>query len=298
VADDATAGVATATVQWRDGAAWRTIARQSAGDGAGTMAVDVSTLPDGERTFRLLVADGAGNAAARTLIARVSVAGTASDALARLRGARLTLAVPGSRVQRRGPRRVLVRRIGLGATVTITGRLRDAHGRAIAGAEIHARGHRGALAGQAVTDRAGRFRMTARPAAGALLRVGVPAGRELLPARASADVRVEVRPRVSFVASATTAAAGQEVRFSGRLRPAPGQIGLGSRKGVVLEWLDPVRRTWRPVVNARIRRDGTFAIPWSFALSGLRIPMRVTVPAEVGWPLLPARSRVIRVAVS
>jgi hypothetical protein len=58
-----------------------------------------------------------------------------------------------------------------------------------------------------------------------------------------------------------------------------------------------VRRAWRPVVNAQIRRDGTFAIPWSFTLRGLRIPMRATVPAEVGWPLLPIRSRVITVAV-
>ncbi len=110
-------------------------------------------------------------------------------------------------------------------------------------------------------------------------------------------VIVEVRPRVSLTASSTAAAAGQEVLFTGRLIPAPADIGLGSRKGVVLEWLDPVRRTWRPVVNARIAKNGTFAIPWSFALRGLTIPMRASVPTEVGWPLLPARSGVIRVTV-
>jgi hypothetical protein len=102
---------------------------------------------------------------------------------------------------------------------------------------------------------------------------------------------------VSLAVSSSETAVGQEVRFIGRLVPAPAQLGLGSRKGVVLEWLDPVRRTWRPVVNARIRSDGAFAIPWSFALRGLTIPMRATVPAEVGWPLLPARSGVIRVTV-
>ncbi len=85
--------------------------------------------------------------------------------------------------------------------------------------------------------------------------------------------------------------------FSGRLFPAPADIGLGSRKGIVLEWRDPLRRTWRPVVNARIRRDGTFAIPWAFNLRGLTIPMRVSVPTEVGWPLLPVRSGVIAVTV-
>jgi hypothetical protein len=110
-------------------------------------------------------------------------------------------------------------------------------------------------------------------------------------------VVAEVRPRVSLSASATAAAAGQQVLFSGRLFPAPRDIGLGSRKGVVLEWRDPVRGRWRPVVNARIRADGTFAIPWSFTLRGLTIPMRVTVPTEVGWPLLRTRSGVIDVAV-
>ena len=35
----------------------------------------------------------------------------------------------------------------------------------------------------------------------------------------------------------------------------------------------------------------------AFALRGLTIPMRASVPAEVGWPLLPARSGVIRVTV-
>ncbi len=52
VAEDALAGVETATVQWRDGGAWRTLASQQASDGAGSMSVDVSSVPRGERTFR------------------------------------------------------------------------------------------------------------------------------------------------------------------------------------------------------------------------------------------------------
>jgi hypothetical protein len=110
-------------------------------------------------------------------------------------------------------------------------------------------------------------------------------------------VHVEVAPRLSVAASTRTTTPGQEVLFTGRLFPAPGDIGLGSRKGIVLEWRDPIRRTWRPVVNARLHRDGTFAIPWSFNVRGLTIPMRVSVPIEVGWPLLPVRSGVIDVAV-
>ncbi len=300
VADDELAGVETATVQWRDGSAWRTLASHRASDGAGSMAVNVSSVPLGERTLRLLVADAAGNVAARQGTARVNRGGagsTAADPFARLRSARMSVRVIGARWARHAGRRALVARIGIGRTVTIAGRLRDARARAIAGAEIRARGHRGVVVGRTLTRRDGRFRLVARPTAGGLLAIGVPAGRELLPSRGVPAVVIEVRPRVSLAASSSSAAAGQEVRFTGRLVPAPADIGLGSRKGVVLEWLDPVRGTWRPVVNARIRADGSFAIPWSFALRGLTIPMRASVPTEVGWPLLPARSGVIRVTV-
>ncbi len=300
VADDELAGVETATVQWRDGSAWRTLSSHRAADGSGSMAVDVSSVPLGERTLRLVIADAAGNVTARQGEARIDRGGagsTAADPFARLRSARMSLRVHGARPARHAGRRALVARIAIGQTVTISGRLRDSRARAIASAEIRARGHRGVVVGRTLTRRDGRFTLVARPRAGGLLTIGVPAGRELLPSRGVPAVVVEVRPKVSLAASAAAAAPGQEVLFTGRLVPAPADIGLGSRKGVVLEWLDPVRRTWRPVVNARIRADGTFAIPWSFALRGLTIPMRASVPTEVGWPLLPGRSGVIRVTV-
>ena len=299
VADDALAGVETATLQWRDGATWRTLAGQGASDGAGSMTVNASAVPLGHRVFRIVAADAAGNAAVRQGEARLERGGAgsaAADPTARLRNARLSLSVARARVGRVAGRRALIARIAAGGSVSVAGRLRDARGRPIAGAEIRARGHRGALVGRALTGRDGRFRLVARPLAGGPLRIGVPAGRELLPARAPAAF-VEVRPRVSLAASTATAWGGQEVQFSGRLFPAPADLGLGSRKGIVLEWRDPLRGTWRPVVNARINRDGTFAIPWTFNLRGLTIPMRVSVPTEVGWPLLPVRSGVIALAV-
>jgi hypothetical protein len=292
VAADALAGVATATLQVRDEAGWRTLATRRASDGAGSMAADVSSVLKGPQTFRLAAGDAAGNVATAERQVRLA----RRDAFARLRSARLSLAVPGARRGRIGGERALISRIAIGRTVTVTGRLGDARGRAIAGAEVRARGHRGAQVGRALTRPDGRFRLVARPLAGGPLRIGVPAGRDLLPARAPAVV-LEVKPRVGLVASSRSPAPRQPVAFSGRLTPAPAELGLGARKSVVLEWHDPLRRTWRPVVNARIKADGTFAIPWSFNLSGLTIPMRVSVPAELGWPLLPVRSAVIAVAV-
>ncbi|MGE4030656.1 MAG: hypothetical protein AB7I08_10555 [Thermoleophilia bacterium] len=301
-ADDAHSGVATTTVQWRDGSAWRTLGTVAATDGPGSVTLDAGGLPAGHRSMRVLVTDAAGNAATRagaaTVSSRPGLGSTAGDPLERLRTARLSLTVAGARRSRAAGRTVLLRRLTAGATVTIRGRLTDRSGRAMGGSEVQARGHRGVLVGRALTRPDGRFTLVARPVAGGTLRVGVLMQGRLLPERASADLRLAMRPRLSLAASGTTAVAGGRILFSGRLDPAPRTLGLGGRKGVVLEWLDPVRRTWRPVVNGRIRPDGTFAIPWTFGVRGLTIPMRVTVPGEVGWPLLPVRSGVIPVRVS
>jgi len=300
VAEDAHSGVATATVQWRDGTAWRTLASEKATDGAGSIVVDTMAIPEGERPMRLLVADAAGNTSVRSGTATIAGAGvgsTAGDPVGRLRGARLSVTIDRARPERRGSRPVLVRQVITGARVRISGRLLDRAGKGIVGAEIQVRDQRGRLIGRALTRARGRFVVDARPVGGGIVRVGVAAGRLLLPRRAAVDLRLEVRPAIALGVSSSTVGVGEQVLFSGRLRPSPADLGLGARKGIVLEWLDPVRRIWRPVVNARIRSDGTFAIPWTFGLGGLTIPMRVVVPAEVGWPLLPVRSGVIRMRV-
>jgi hypothetical protein len=265
------------------------------------MTVDASALPNGQQTVRLVIADAAGNVTSRTGTVEISGAGVgsiASDPLGRLRSAHLRVRVPGARVQRTRRGAVLVRRVGAGAAVAIRGVLLDRSGRAIVGAEVQARGHRGRVIGRGLTARGGRFSFTARPYAGGVVRVGVAVGRELLPRRADATVRLEVRPRLEFAASADTVFAGGTVLFTGRLSPGPGDLGFGARKTIVLEWLDPIRRTWRPVVNARLRKDGTFAIPWAFNLRGLTIPVRATVPQDAGWPLLAATSRSVMVRVT
>ncbi len=296
VADDAASGVATATIQWRQGSSWRTLARETARNGSGRVQVDGSMLPGGERTLRVVVADAAGNTAARAGDA-VVVGRATSDARDRARTGRLTLAVARARRERRGGRVVLVRRITSGQRLRITGHLRDASSQGIVGVEVQARGHRGTILARGLTRAGGAFTLDARPAAGGLVHVGLVGDRGLLPPRAAVDLRLEVRPRVTIAASRTLTRAGGQVIFSGRVVPAPRSLRIGAGKGVVLEWRDPVRRTWRPVVNGRLRRDGTFTIPWTFGVAGLTIPFRAAVPAEVGWPLLGRRSRVIRVRV-
>jgi hypothetical protein len=225
IADDAHAGVASATLQWRDAGGWRTLATDAAGEGAGTMLVDVGALPRGERALRLVVADGAGNVASRTgsvdVVHAGGVGSTAVDPLARLGSARLALRVDGGRAERRAGRRMIVRRIVAGRTLTIRGRLLTRGGGAIAGSEVQARGYRGRLVGRALTRRDGSFTLVARPIAGGVIRVGVLVRGRLLPRRAAVVVRAEVRPRLAVGASSTTVGLGQPVLFSGRITPAP-----------------------------------------------------------------------------
>jgi hypothetical protein len=79
--------------------------------------------------------------------------------------------------------------------------------------------------------------------------------------------------------------------------PGPGALGIPA-KNVVLEWRDPFRGTWRPMINGRVGLDGRARFRWAFNAGGFTVPVRVRLPAEPGWPTLPALSGAITVAVS
>ena len=87
-------------------------------------------------------------------------------------------------------------------------------------------------------------------------------------------------------------ARGRAITFKGKVGPAP-----GAAKGVVLEWRDPFRKQWRPVVNGKTRPDGSFAMSWKFQASGLTVPFRVRVPKEMGWPMEAGTSKSVTVRV-
>ena len=87
------------------------------------------------------------------------------------------------------------------------------------GTEIQVRDPRGRIIGRGLTRAGGRFAIDARPVGGGIVRIGVAAGRHLLPRRSSVDVRIEVRPSVGLSASSTAVVAGEQILFSGP--PAP-----------------------------------------------------------------------------
>jgi hypothetical protein len=261
--------------------------------GGFTIPAPAATQTAASSTTVVLAPDGA-----RSGEGLGSTGGSTADPHATLRRARLTVRVRGARTERFGGQAHYVSGLRFGRRLTVDGRLVRFDGRPLPGREILVRGYRDRTVGRAVTRRDGRFVVHARPDTSGVLKVGVPAGRELLPARASAGIRVSVRPLVSLRASRTRALAyGAPVRFTGRLSPAPGLIGGDPKKSIVLEWLDPIRGVWRPVLNARVRRDGGYRFAWRFTAKNLTIPMRVRVPVERGWPLESARSSIARVTV-
>jgi hypothetical protein len=283
---------------------WREVAAAPLGAGPQSVRIPLDGYAPGAYRLRVAACDAAGNVALATLAGGLRAGGgsgplgaaRAADPFDRLADGRLTLRAPGARVERARGRDVLVRRVRFGDALTVSGRLREATGAPARHARVEARGPGGRVVGRGTTGRDGRFRMRLRPDAGGPVRVGVPSGDGLFPVRPETALRVVVAPRIELRASDLHPAAGRSVIFSGRVLPAPSRVGARS-KGIVLEWLDPQRDSWRPVVNARTGADGSFRIPWDFGLGGLTIPLRVRVPEEGGWPLLPAVSEQVAVTV-
>lgn len=282
--------------------AWREVVERRLPSGRHRVALPLAGLTPGAYRVRVVACDPSGNrgsaVAGGLAVSSEDATGAGSpgaDAFARFRGSSLSLRVRGARVRQRGRQRTLVVRRSAGRRVVIEGRLLDRRRRPLGRVLLHARGHGGQRIGATRTGRDGRFRLRARPYASGPIAVGIPAGRHLIPRATSPRLRAVVAARVLLTAPRGRAVRGRAVTFSGRVLPSPARLGARGRKAVVLEWLDPLRLRWRPVVNGRTRNDGTFALRWTFGVTGLTIPMRVRVPAERGWPLRAGRSRVVRV---
>lgn len=292
------------------GLEWRELVSGRFGEGPQTVVLPLDGIAAGAYQVQVIACDAAGNTAAAETggllipagpgAGRVIVLGPGSPSpgagspavrsTRALRGARLRAAVVGAR------RAQPVRRLTFGRALLIAGRLVNRRGRGIARAVIEVRDRRGRTAGRVLTDGRGRFRLRAVPRRSGPLRVGVAVGRRLALAGRPV-VRVRLRPRIRLVASSHRALAfGRPIVLEGRVAPAPTAFAA-RRKRIVLEWRDPVRRAWRPVLNARTRADGRFRVAWRFGVRGYTIPMRIRVPAERGWALHPAVSRAVAIRV-
>ena len=271
---------------------WAEVATAPGGNGERSVVLPLEGFAAGAYRVRVTACDAAGNTTsvetAGILIGaqtQTAAAGAASRAGSRLTDATLTVAVAGAKTTQRDGGARYTLRVGYGTRVRITGRLTDAAGRPIAGEGVSARTAKGVIVASARTGADGRYAVTVLAEQSGVLSMGVAVDQSFLPEFPTADVRVLVLPRVNLNASSRTAVAlGAPIVFTGRLTPSPRARDLRG-KAIVLEFRDPVRRAWRPVVNARVRANGTFRIAWRFQARGQRIPMRVRVPAELGWNL-------------
>ena len=309
-ADDGRSGVERVRLQWLDGWTWRTVTERPASDGTGIVTIDTELIPDPSARMRVQVTDSAGNARSMEVdppgaapgrpASPSAPGGGASTPAAQMADAAregiLTLGITGGRPETVEGRSYRVATMKAGGRATVTGRLLNRQGQALAGFTMVAR-QGGVDIGVAITGPDGSFSLKASPIRSGPIDVGVPDGSKVVPVPTGPGVAVRLRATVTLMASATQARAkGAPVTFRGRMSPAPG--AEGGRKAIVLEWLDPFRKTWRPVVNSRASADGSFAIRWRFQASGLTVPFRVRVPRERGWLIEPGTSKVVRVRVA
>ena len=307
-ADDVRSGVERVRLQWLDGWTWRTVTERPASDGTGIVTLDPALIPDPEARMRVQVGDVAGNMRAME-VAMPEVARPATPSQPAAPGATtppgspkhmadearegiLTLGLERGSVEMIEGTEYRTTSITYGQAIVVTGRLVAKGGGPLAGFAMVAR-QSGRDVGSAVTGPDGSFRLRAVPRQSGPVDVGVPDGSSVVPIPSGPRVGVHVRATVTLMASSHEATAkGAPIVFRGKVAPAP-----GAAKAVVLEWRDPFRRKWRPVVNARTRADGSFTMSWRFQASGLTVPFRVRAPKEMGWPLGAGMSKNVTVRV-
>ena len=307
-ADDVRSGVERVRLQWLDGWTWRTVTERPASDGTGIVTLDPALIVDPEARMRVQVGDVAGNMRAMEVampeVARPATPnqpaapgpttppGSPKHMADEAREGILTLGLERGSVEMIEGTEYRTTSITYGQAIVVTGRLVAKGGGPLAGFAMVAR-QSGRDVGSAVTGPDGSFRLRAVPRQSGPVDVGVPDGSSVVPIPSGPRVGVHVRATVTLMASSHEATAkGAPIVFRGKVAPAP-----GAAKAVVLEWRDPFRRKWRPVVNARTRADGSFTMSWRFQASGLTVPFRVRAPKEMGWPLGAGISKNVTVRV-
>ncbi len=263
--------------------------------GPDAQAIVVDRARIGTQPIMIQVTDAAGNvgrSAPFTLTGSdpLSGAGSISDPREReLRSSRIDARVIGTHNT--------LRQVNFGHALTVAGTLSTVRMTPLPQTEIEVRDRTGAVLGRTLTRADGAFALRVVPRRNGSLRIGVPLGDELLPPGAVVGPKVQLVPRVTLRASARVArAGGPAVVFTGRMQPSPRSLGIAA-KNVVVEWRDPIRKTWRPMVNTQVTADGRVRVPWRFGAGGFTVPVRLRVPAERAWPTAAGLSRAVSVTV-
>ena len=255
---------------------------------AASVVLPLGTMANGDYQARLSVCDVAGNAATASVaftwtgnpdggltgaVARFVAMGVSSPGSATRRDV-LGTAVP---VVRRDYNRVF----------SLSGRLQRSDGSAFSHAPVELRDSTGVYAGGARTDANGLFSVSAKASIGGAWTLGT-VGSSVRVAVAWLEVRPLVAVRVRMTGH------GRVLVMTGSLRPSTRVAG----KAVQLQWFDRLTRRWRPALDGRVGADGRFRLTYRFVRSGrYRVPVRISVTADAGWPYLATNSRAVTITV-
>jgi hypothetical protein len=245
---------------------------------ARTLAFDTALLGNGTHSVRVMVEDAAGN---RTLSDPVTVTtrnGGQPNGKGATRFARLqTWFEDAGRSERT---------VSFGRTRSIAGRLTDAAGHAIGGAQLQVMsrdrrpGARWRSARSTTTSEKGRFRFGPRSGASRVFRFEYRAFTlDDLPA-ATADATLNVRAGVTLRVRPRNVRAFGQIKLSGRLRGGPGRRGVQVQLfAVALRGRDRV-----PGATVRVARNGGFQFRYRFrrTVAPATFPFQAVVEEQSG----------------
>ncbi|WP_217924778.1 carboxypeptidase-like regulatory domain-containing protein [Miltoncostaea oceani] len=169
-----------------------------------------------------------------------------------------------------------------GRPVAVSGRFLHASGRGLRGATVYLVDPKGFTAVTTRTDGRGRFTFKIRPRRSGTWRA-IALDRPLVVAPRVIQLRSLVKSRIG----SRSLRPGETLGVSGVIAPR----SAGRRKLVKLEWR--LGGGCRPRQLATADRRGRFALRYRFSpgTAAFRVPIRVVVPREKGWSLLPIVAR-------
>jgi hypothetical protein len=252
-------------------------------------------LPAGDYEVRFRVTDCAGNEGLITQFADGS-AGLITLPLRMHPTITAGIAASGGQTQQRLTTR-------LGSTVTVSGRLSDAHGLPIASTKVTLRerisGREWVSRASGLTDRDGyvRIRDNAGPSRTIVL---VASQTRLSTGATSRSLQVNVPARVTIAAARHSLRNRQSARFSGRLYG--GYLPSNGRE-LELQGYNPLRHGWQPVRTEGLRCDGLGRWHASYRFtatvgSTVTYRFRIRVSPRPDHPFAEGHSRSVAVRVS
>jgi hypothetical protein len=257
----------------------------------GVLTLNTDLLAPGSHAFAFRVSDTAGNQtlAGASTITTTGPRPAGANGSGASRFAKLTA--------RFASGKPTVRRLGFNTRPTITGRLLDERGGAIAGAAIdvlvrpRAAGQRSTPIATATTGADGRFRLVLPSGPSRTITVAYTAFTGDPKPSATVRLRALVRARLTVSISPRSPRAGRPVRFSGRLLYQPRSkvlVAIQARQG----------RTWRTVDTVETRSGGRYSWPYRFPArqAGRTFVFRARVKSP-NYPFEPGTTKAIRVHV-